>query len=67
MAVRPLDALVVDIGTAVADFVLLVEVCELIASVLLDFLARGDFGFDLTCCHGVIASIEFVELLVDAF
>ena len=67
MAVRPLDALVVDVGTAVANFVLLVEVCELVASVLLDFLARGDFCFDLTCCHGVIASIEFVELFVDAF
>ena len=65
MLISPLDTEIVDFGTAIANLILLVEVSKLIAGVLLDLLARGDFSFDFTGCNWVVTSVELVELLIN--
>ena len=66
MVVSPLDAEIVYFSTSVADFVLFVEVCRRVASMLLDSLTGRNLGLDFTSSNGVITCVKLIKLFVNA-
>ena len=67
MRIGPLDTCVVDVSTSIANFVLFMEISELVTSVLLNSLARGNLGFDFTGSNWIVPCVELIELLINAF
>ena len=65
--VSPSDGLVVDLGTPIANFVVRVEVRELVAALDLDGLTRAELSLDLGGGDGVVACIELVKPVVLVF